>query len=141
MGAAGRDGESLGRGGPCAGEGQQLGLRGGLGAAAPLVLCIPGGNGIFGGSRAPGRNSRAAFGAQPQLSRWDPALPRGHRGLVFRAGGCSLWGQEGIAVTRKRAKLEAGCSKGPGLSCGSSHRLEPRLCSSLTLVQAVPQGT
>lgn len=38
MGAAGRDGESLGRGGPCAGEGQQLGLRGGPGRRSPPVF-------------------------------------------------------------------------------------------------------
>lgn len=55
-----------------AGEpGQERPLRRGraaAGTAAPLVLHIPGGNGIFGGRREPGRNSRAAFGVRPWLS-------------------------------------------------------------------------
>lgn len=57
---------------PCRGR-AAAGAGEGLGTAAPLVLHIPGGNSIFGGSRAPGRNSRAAFGARPWLSRWDLA--------------------------------------------------------------------
>lgn len=89
------------------GKGSSWG-RGGLGTAAPLVLRIPGGNGIFRGSRAPGRNSKAAFGARRWLSHWAPALRRWHREVGFRWGGCSFWAREGIAVTCKRAKLRAG---------------------------------
>lgn len=93
---------------PCWGR-AAAGAGGGLGTAAPLVLRIPGGNGIFGGSRALGRNSRAAFGARPWLNCWDLALPRWHRGVGFWQGGCSFWALESIAVTCKCAKLRAGC--------------------------------
>lgn len=100
---------------------------GGAGAAAPLVLRIPGGNGIFGGSRAPGRNSRAAFGARLWPSHWDLALLSWHRGVGFRQDGCCFWAREGMAVTCKYAKLWAGCW---GPLCGSSSGLEHRVCLS-----------
>lgn len=83
--------------------------RAAAGTAAPLVLHIPGGNGIFGGRRAPGRNSRAAFGARPWLSCWDPELQQWCWGVGDCWGGCSLWAREGITVTCKCAKLQAGC--------------------------------
>lgn len=71
------------------GPGQERPLcrgRAAAGTAAPLVLHIPERNGIFGGRRAPGRNSRAAFGVQPWLSCWDPELQQWE------------WGFGGVAV-------------------------------------------
>lgn len=90
------------RGGPRAGDGQQLrlgrGRGGGRGPQPPSAPHIPGGNSIFGGSRAPGRNSWAAFGARPQPGRWDseppPPPPPG-----FPRGGGDFGGQRGDTQT------------------------------------------
>lgn len=62
--------------------------RAAAGTAAPLVLHIPGGNGIFGGRRAPGRNSKAAFGVRPWLSCWDSSY----------SSGVGEWGVGGVAA-------------------------------------------
>lgn len=77
---------------------------------------IPGGNGIFGGSRAPGRNSWAAFGARPQPGRWDSKLLLGFP-----------WGGGDFGDSADIARLCAGDRR--GWWGGSSPGLEPRLCS------------
>lgn len=135
--------------GDAAGPRQERPLRRGraaAGTAAPLVLHIPGGNGIFGGRRAPGRNSRAAFGVRPWLSCWDPELQGwclGSGGLGGVAAPFGLGKASPRIANVPSSRLAAGNS--PGGSRGLSPGLKPSLghctsCLSFPAAQSCLQG-